>query len=274
MSLPCETSVIPKLQINKTLQTLRAEGHVVPVLIGLPEDVERLAECHAHREASFPAILDEAAGIDIEAFFAAREEAWRHRHRLEVEGILRHAAATPGSFADEAGRQIVADYRRMLAANDFRVGSRDEVLGRWPLKPQPAPDLTKELSDWSFKAWPEMGEIVASPAARTVALMPVREDAHAFAYFAVGGWNGSPRPAEHVAAFRYWAAQYDIELYQLDDYRLHVTVGAPPATRDEALELAWQQFFYSPRLLDHGPRSVSDLAALLLDGRSWAFWWD
>jgi hypothetical protein len=162
----------------------------------------------------------------------------------------------------------------MLAADDFRVSGRDEVLGHWPIKPQPAPDLTKELGGWSFSAWPEIGEIVRSQAARVIALVPVREDAHVFAYFSVGGWNGSPRPAEHVAVFRYWAAKFEIELFHLDDYRVHVRVGAPPESEAEARELAWQQFFYCPRILDHGPRNVSALAALLHEGRSWGFWWD
>lgn len=273
MTLSCDISVIPKQQINPTLQTLRAEGLVVPVLIGLDSDVERLAECQAHREQPLPEILAKASSIDVEALFATRELHWREAHRHEVEGILRHAAETPGSFSDDTGRAIIADYRRMLAASEFRVNRREDVLGQWPLKPLAAPDLTRELSSWSFKAWPEIGEIVEGPGARTIALVPVREDAHVFAFFSVGGWDDSPTPAEHVAVFRYWAARYDIELYQIDDRRWVASVAAPPETREEALELAWQQFFYCPSLLDHGPRNVSALAALLHNGLSWGFWW-
>jgi len=266
--------LVPKAQLSRAMADLRARGQVVPVLIGEDEDMQRMAESCALGVGAFDEIIAAARDIDVEAFFEEREKAWRHQHQYEAEAILRRAAENPGSFSDDIGKDILADYRRRMREDDFRLNERAEVLGAWPLKPRPAPDLTKEQSGWSFGAWPQLGEILRAPSPRHVVLAPIREDAQAFAYLHVGGWNDSPSPAQHVAVFRYFADRYDIELFQLDDYRMHCTVGAPPVTKEEALELAWLQFFYCPRLLDHGPRTINDLAALLLNGQSWAFWWD
>ena len=49
---------------------------------------------------------------------------------------------------------------------------------------------------------------------------------------------------------------------------------AKPATKEEALALAWEQFVYCPDIVTQGTETVEVLAAALLNGPVWLFLWD
>lgn len=89
-----------------------------------------------------------------------------------------------------------------------------------------------------------------------------------------GGWNECPVPQVHVGFLKRWFKKHDAELLTIGRATLEVRVGKPPANRDEALELAREQFVYCPDTVDQGCGSVPSFAAELLNGRIWHFWWD
>ncbi len=66
---------------------------------------------------------------------------------------------------------------------------------------------------------------------------------------------------------------HDAEIISVGRATIEMRVGKPPSTRDEALELAREQFVYCPDSVDQGAGSVPSLAAELLNGRVWHFWW-
>lgn len=94
------------------------------------------------------------------------------------------------------------------------------------------------------------------------------------AYLSFGGWNECPAPEEHVALLRYWHENYGADVITLCGDMLECTVRRPPADRDQALALAWEQYIYCSDIVAQGTETLSALAAALCDGKTWFFWWD
>ena len=51
-------------------------------------------------------------------------------------------------------------------------------------------------------------------------------------------------------------------------------VARPPQTKEEALELARQQYLFCNDIVDQGVGDVESLAKTLLYSPVWYFWWD
>jgi Domain of unknown function (DUF4253) len=55
---------------------------------------------------------------------------------------------------------------------------------------------------------------------------------------------------------------------------MECTVARPPKTREEAMALAREQFFYCTDIVYQGTESLSLLGATVLNAKAWYFWWD
>ena len=93
------------------------------------------------------------------------------------------------------------------------------------------------------------------------------------AYLRYGAWDECPSAAEHVALFRYWDERYGAEVVAMADDVVEMKVARPPADRDAALELAGWQYLYCRGLVTRGVKTLQNLAAALLGGTVWFFWW-
>jgi hypothetical protein len=60
----------------------------------------------------------------------------------------------------------------------------------------------------------------------------------------------------------------------MDLATLELRVPRPPATREAAVALAIQQYAYCYDIVDQGAGSIDALAASLMNGSVWFFWWD
>jgi hypothetical protein len=89
-----------------------------------------------------------------------------------------------------------------------------------------------------------------------------------------GGWNDCPRVDVQCAAMRYWQEKYGAELITMSSDYLECLVKNPPETKEDAMELAWEQYFFCTDIVDQGTDTVSDLGAALLNTKLWFFWWD
>ncbi|MGE0434308.1 MAG: DUF4253 domain-containing protein [Planctomycetota bacterium] len=89
-----------------------------------------------------------------------------------------------------------------------------------------------------------------------------------------GNWNACPPPALHCALHRHWHAEYGAEIISMSADVIECLVPQPPTTREAALALAWEQYWYCSDIVEQGCESVSALAAALLDSDYWFFWWD
>jgi hypothetical protein len=89
-----------------------------------------------------------------------------------------------------------------------------------------------------------------------------------------GGWNDCPAPEVQVAVLRYWHERYGSELTLVGRDTLEFTVSRPPTTRNAAMALAEEQYAYCYDIVEQGVDTIEALAAILLHGRTWYFWWD
>lgn len=126
--------------------------------------------------------------------------------------------------------------------------------------------------------WPEDAAVhdtltVAGPEL-CIAILPAQEAWQAACFLDIGGWNAMPGDCEHAALWRLWEARYGARVAHIGHDTIEFTVDRPPRTREDALALARQQFVYCDDIVHQGIGSVEALAATILDGHAWFFWWD
>ncbi len=107
-----------------------------------------------------------------------------------------------------------------------------------------------------------------------IALLPTTTGWHAPAILRYGGWNECPEPHEHVCMMKHWYERYGAEVVGMAFDTIEMQVARPPRSSDEALQLAFEQYAYCSDIVDQGADSLDHLAALLLGGTVWYFWWD
>lgn len=138
-----------------------------------------------------------------------------------------------------------------------------------------------DLGEWPEETDTEMGLIthldLGSGAPKEevqIALLKIQHSWEAFAHLGWGGWNECPGPAEHCAVHRYWAERYGAEVISITGDVVQCVVARPPKTRQEAIELAQEQYAYCRDIVEQGTETIAALAAGLLDSEYWYFWWD
>lgn len=89
-----------------------------------------------------------------------------------------------------------------------------------------------------------------------------------------GGWNDCPKDKVHCAVLRYWLEKYNAEPVTLTRDVIECWVEKPPQTKEDAIELAWQQYYYCTDIVEQGCGEVMELAGSLKNAASWFFWWD
>jgi len=124
--------------------------------------------------------------------------------------------------------------------------------------------------DEEFAA-PESGD---SPSV-FIALVPAKEPWEIPAWFNLGGQNGCPSPAVHVARLRLWQETFGARLYLLrPDF---VELRLPQElTLGDLKFLAREHIAYNPGHCDDPPSREDVLSCMegLETRRAWYFWWD
>lgn len=136
--------------------------------------------------------------------------------------------------------------------------------GTWRKDVRPSQRLSTPFDIVSKKPVPEL----------SVALVPTTVTWEIPAYLDFGAWNECPEPAVHCAAFRYWNIQHGAEIVAITGDVVEAVVRRPPPTREDAMRLAEQQYEYCEDIVSQGTDAISRLAASLLNGEFWFFWWD
>lgn len=107
-----------------------------------------------------------------------------------------------------------------------------------------------------------------------IALVPVVKSWMIPAFLKTGSWNDCPNPEEHAAIFKYWNEKYGISVAGITADVIELEVANPPKTKEQALQLAEEQFIYCPDIVYQGTQSIAALASSLLNSKVWFFWWD
>jgi hypothetical protein len=107
-----------------------------------------------------------------------------------------------------------------------------------------------------------------------VGLLPVRQGWEALALLRFGWKRHPPRLIDHVALHQFWHERYGADVAYSGPDELECVVQRPPTDRASALSLAEEHFIYCEDAVDQSVRSLERLAAMLLNGTVWHFWWD
>lgn len=182
-------------------------------------------------------------------------------------------AGNPSAILQAASRidaaKWIAEARveTLAGFSDFGDGPtrlEKSLLGHWPKSDVEAPAITASMDLTSREFHDQVG----------IALIPTANSWEAPAHLGWGGWNECPSPEVHVALHRFWAEKYNSRIISMSSDIIECQVLNPPTKQEEALELAWQQYWYCSDIVDQGCDTIAQLAASLCNGEIWFFWWD
>jgi len=107
-----------------------------------------------------------------------------------------------------------------------------------------------------------------------IGLAPTVTPWHLPAYLRFGGWNDCPPPSAHVAMFKYWYEKYGAVPVNMTHDVVEMYVAKPIRSKEEAISVAEEHFWYCTDIVMQGTETIEALAATLLDANQWYFWWD
>lgn len=140
----------------------------------------------------------------------------------------------------------------------------EEILGEWPGNISQKGSISLHMDLLTEKIKPEI----------YFGLAKIAEPWQLPAILKYGGWNDCPDPDVHCAFHRHWQEMYGAEIIGVSGDVIECLVRNPPTERNEAIDLAWEQYRYCGDIVEQGCGSVSNLAGTLLDSKYWYFWWD
>jgi hypothetical protein len=241
---------VPVEQAIETWEKLRdlvSQTGCWPVLLGDDGDLVRLYEHLKHvRYPRAIRILEEAAAIDALEWF-------ENRRLDEID------AMEQGADEQEDLQSWMVSVERLSVEGRFRGFPE----GPWPASGQPTKSYQIPL------------DCAGGPLPRVhVGLVSTARGWEAPAFLRYGAWGECPSAAEHLAVGRFWGAEYGAEVVGMAGKAVEMKVAHPPKDRDDALELAAQQYLYCKGAVHPGTGTLQQLAATLIGGTVWYFWWD
>jgi len=189
---------------------------------------------------------------------------WSPKHGFVSDELDDDELPDPQNYIREAldldSAEVLAELKRASEDNY----DEHEVAGEWPKRAAGTPRHFQLARNMFF------GFLRKA----LVTQIPVEESWQIPAYVHFGGWNQCPDSTLQCALWRYWQEKYDAHIVSINHDTIEAFVGNPPQTREDALALAWEQFYYCEDAVIQGTDTVSALAAELLDSDKWFFWWD
>ncbi|MCH9806642.1 MAG: DUF4253 domain-containing protein [Alphaproteobacteria bacterium] len=229
--------------------------------------------------------------------------------KYETEIPFHHASA-PGKDAKNALDWMASNYRDMtpvmmgspynvrvwkeiqsqghLAPSEWIARSKDFDLDNWFIgqrnQYQPARGVwseatpKKHLSGDMDMDCPDdfLMEVI-------IVLLPTDNDTQWAAYLGHDAWGTAPDPRVHIGLSQKWNLEFGatIKTFRQDSFNLSVewAVQRPISTVDEAIEVAFEQYYYSRVMLDKdyglgGRRSIESLASRLVGSTVWEIYWN
>ena len=218
-----------------------------PVLLGDDRCVQDLQEHLKHlRYPRAVRILEEAATIDAPAWF-------ENRRLDEIDAMER------GVEDKEDLGKWMEGVKRLSPEGPYRGFPE----GPWPAGAQPIQTFQVPLDP------------TGAPLPRVhIGLVSTALGWQTPAFLRYGAWDECPSAAEHVAIGQFWGGQYGAEVVGMAGKAVEMKVARPPEDRDDALELAAQQYLYCKGVVSQGAGTLQRLAAALVGATVWHFWWD
>jgi hypothetical protein len=269
-SFPYERIEVVGEKALATWQDLRASRpDSSPVVIGGDDDFRRIIEGSipwpgAPTRRTAEQILEAAERLRHPEDLKAKYSSDMARARERMTQLMRDKPSLPiPPFIEDAMSGASGTLNREALIEAMSQDS-EATLGDWPSEPMSAPEFTVATEALSGR-----------PLAKAQIVMFPTDDWTAIpAYLNFGNWNGCPAPEYHVAALRSWRDRFGAQLIGLSHDVMNIRVNRRPETREAALELAREQYLYCNDIVDQGVGNLSALAAILMAGDWWYFWWD
>lgn len=158
--------------------------------------------------------------------------------------------------------------KRLDDFRDFDAGEESALCfaetGDWPSDVQPATSLYTVFDGLRGKPHAEV----------RCALIPTKESWQAPAYLGFGGWNDCPEDSIQCAVFKYWRDRWGADIVVIANDVIEAAVEHPPVSPEDAVKLAQEQYEFCADIVEQGTQTLPNLAARLLNGPLWFFWWD
>jgi hypothetical protein len=179
------------------------------------------------------------------------------RHNSPSTGALLAAtlAVNPQQWFTE---MLKVEFSYKLSADE------NKYRGEWPTDVPPSTEIITPYEPKDYTPRPVV----------YLGLVPTQISWQVPILLRFGSWNSCPRPEIHAATLRYWEERYSVEIVALTYHAIEVRVPRPPQERENALALAFEQFAYCPDTVYQDMDTIDRLAATLLNGTAWWFWWD
>lgn len=249
MTFPYPVHHVPGAQALEKRAQLQQENGGFAVILGSEETLEFLEENAEFHEESTDDLIRQALEIDALQWFADQQ--------AEMD-------ADAEEWADDAANDEFDDESESDPDSENEAENESEPL-EWPDSPDKA-----------------QGEIISHQDILTgdfldtviLASIPAQENWQIPCYLKLGGWNACPPPAEMAAICKFWQERHGTQIVCATADVLEMQVARPPQTKEEALELAQQQYLFCNDIVDQGVGDVESLAKTLLYSPVWYFWWD
>jgi hypothetical protein len=247
-------------------ERLRAIAGKVPVILGSDDNVARIMEASdAFHGSTTSEILQTAARLTFPADLIEKRRRADAEARRSLEERLRKDPNTSLPTIvqiDPSGERRELSREEVLA--QMLEPTREPEIGAWPATVDPSPGFSVGFDVLTGKPLEKVH----------IALIPTDDWTTIPAHLHWGGWNENPAPEFHVAALRSWRDRYGAEMVGLSSDVMNLRAQRRPATRDEALSLAREQYVYCNDIVDQGVETLSALGATLMADDWWYFWWD
>lgn len=179
-----------------------------------------------------------------------------------LEDLLQSTSETTEAIIARANALDVAQWMRSRTDEDPDQFSAPSAA--WPAGEMSGMELSVHLDVLTKRPKPRV----------VIGLVPTPRSWEAPAFVRYGDWNDCPSPDAHVAIHKKWHEEYGSDIACMSSDVIECTVRNPPTSPETALALAREQFVYCSDIVHQGVGSVEALAATLLRGKTWYFWWD
>lgn len=175
-----------------------------------------------------------------------------------------------------AGDFDAASWFEDVSADVSAAGIEEEEWGEDEEEELLDPETGCPLGEWPEHPQPFNGFLILDQQSADLALVliPTKQSWEVPIYLGFGGWNACPHPGEIAGLLRHWFGMWGAELVAMAFDTLELRVGRSPQERETALNLAREHYLACQDIVDQGVGSLNALAAGLLGGNTWFFWWD
>ncbi len=179
-----------------------------------------------------------------------------------LQDALEYNDSTPESIIKQSEN---VDIKEFLNNRYKEFPIDDDIMGEWPEDFEPDDDVL--ISTIDILTGEPLDEVY-------IALIPTLDSYKVPAYLKLGDWNEYPVQEEHIAFLKYWNEKYGARIIAATHDIIECIVDNPPKTKDEAINLAIEQYKYCFDIVVQGTQTINNLAANLLNRKLWYFWWD